>query len=183
MTFFSVDVETTSTNPFKGHLLTVGIVTVHFNETWVKGPTFYERLEFPDKLDPMENNSLEWWVLQDDEVRGEAFTAYPRNDNEVAALNIANFVRSVEPDYEQSIFVANPVAFDKPWIDKLFADVINSSNPFHYRSLCLRSMKYGMVADPTFGSDRTTHESKLPHHALWDADAQAEDLIEMLSSK
>ena len=39
--------------------------------------------------------------------------------------------------------------------------------------------------DPTvgYGSDRTTHQSLLPHHALADADAQAQDLIDMLNGR
>ena len=56
-------------------------------------------------------------------------------------------------------------------------------DPFHYRSLCLRSMKFGMRPRSEWGNDREDHKPAIPHHALWDARAQALDLVQMLAER
>lgn len=40
----------------------------------------------------------------------------------------------VQPEWSQRFFTANPVSFDKPWLDDLFARY-RMPSPFHYRSL------------------------------------------------
>ena len=89
----------------------------------------------------------------------------------------------MEPDWNKRIFVANPASFDKMWCDYLFAVTKHDPAPYHYRSLCLRSMKFGLAPETTYGSDRTTHKSTVEHHAYYDALAQAKDLIDMLKTK
>lgn len=186
-TFFSFDVETTATVVEAGELLTVGCVpVVHDVEAgWVKFPQhFYMRLDVAVRVTFERFSSLGWWREQSDEVRGEAYENRDllRFDRATTAKALAEWMAFVEPVWERRIFTANPVSFDKPWIDKLYywAD---RDLPYHHRSLCLRSMKFGI--DPTvgYGSDRTTHQSLLPHHALADADAQAQDLIDMLNGR
>jgi hypothetical protein len=188
MTFFSVDVEASATTPSMGYLLTVGIVPVvpvGINDKWrLHGERCYVRLLQPwfEAFENPEYTSMPWWREQDPEVRGEAFEndSLVRHEPGVAAQMIVEFVRSIEPDPGQSFFVANPVSFDKPWLDDLFA-CEGIPSPFHYRSLCLRSMRFGMDPRKGFGGSRDTHPSKVPHHALHDAEAQALDLIDMLS--
>ena len=186
-TFFSFDVETTATVVEAGELLTVGCVpVVHDDEAgWTKFPQhFYMRLDVPTRVTAERFSSLAWWREQSDEVRAEAYQDRDllRFDRPTVAKALAEWMAFVEPVWERRIFTANPVSFDKPWIDKLYywADM---DLPYHHRSLCLRSMKFGI--DPTvgYGSDRTTHQSLLPHHALADADAQAQDLIDMLNGR
>jgi hypothetical protein len=185
-TFFSFDVETTATVVEAGELLTVGCVpVVRAADGWVKFPQhFYMRLDTPTRVTVERFSSLAWWREQSDEVRAEAYQDRDllRFDRATTAKALAEWMAFVEPVWERRIFTANPVSFDKPWIDKLYywAD---RDLPYHHRSLCLRSMKFGI--DPTvgYGSDRTTHQSLLPHHALADADAQAQDLIDMLNGR
>lgn len=189
MTFFSVDVETSATNPAHGVLLTIGIVAVVQSPTsveWVIGDKFYVRLAHQDEIVMRGSrySSMKWWDEQGDFVRGEAYENpdLVRHPPFTVAKMIVEFVRSIEPQQESTFFVANPVSFDKPWLDKLFAesDVVD---PFHYRSLCLRSMRFGMDPSKGFGNDRTERRSVIPHHALRDAEAQAHDLIDMLTPR
>ena len=183
---YSFDVETTATVVGAGELLTVGCVpVVHTDEGWVKHPQhFYMRVDNPTRVTCERFSSLAWWREQDPEVRGEAFADREllRFDRTTTAKALTEWMSIVEPVWERRIFVANPVSFDKPWVDSLFTWA-DKDLPYHHRSLCLRSMKFGTDPSAGFGSDRTTHQSLLPHHALADADAQAQDLIDMLNGR
>jgi len=202
-TFFSCDVETTSTSPLTGHLLTLGIQPVRFG--YETGPrsnerpvpevipqTLYVRIDQQHNLDEdaitgmwgdpdNDASSFGWWQQQNDEARNEAYAdqSLVRHDILTAAGMVKEYVESVEPDPRQRIFVANPVSFDKPWFEMMFwtADV---SDPFHYQSLCLRSMKFGIRKGTSWVATRDNHAPRIPHHALWDAIAQADDLVSML---
>lgn len=190
-TFFSVDVETTATEVSMGYLLTVGIVpVVHDGTTWAIGDDWlYVRLDhgidpasdsFPE---PEHYSSMPWWREQAPEVRAEAYEdrTLVRHEVNVAAQMIREYVERIQPEWSLRFFAANPVSFDKPWIDDLFA-LCGMPSPFHYRSLCLRSMKFGMNPAKGFGDDRETNESAVPHHALHDAIAQGQDLVDMLTA-
>jgi hypothetical protein len=186
-TFFSVDVETSAKTVTKGVLLTVGIVPIYFSrDIWALHPDrLYVRLEqgrTPLAANDVEYTSMPWWAEQAPEVRGEAYEdrTLVRHPLLTAARMIDEFVRAIEPEWGLRIFAANPVSFDKPWLDEVFA-TCNMPSPWHYRSLCLRSMKFGMDPSKGYGSDRTTRKSAVPHHALHDAEAQALDLVDMLT--
>lgn len=190
LTFLSVDVETSTKVAGMGELLTVGIVPVIYAHPggWRMVDSvdqLYLRIEHTVSHDTRYHpsvDSLAWWSEQDEFVRREAFDqSLLRFPKHTAAKMIAEHVRSIEDDPQKVIFAANPVSFDKPWVDMLLARV-NLELPWHYRSLCLRSMKFGMDVEAGFGSDRTTHQSTVPHHALHDAQAQAQDLIDMLNA-
>lgn len=195
-TFFSVDVETSDTRLGLGHLLTIGVQPVRWSagsDPVMLPDRFYVRvgLALPQGwLTPPSDERANfsdthvWWWEQNEEARNEAFAdrSLLRHDDAAAARMLAEFVTEHEPEPEHRIFVANPVAFDKPWIDLLFAQN-HVDNPFHYRSLCLRSMKFGLRSGSSWGSDRETHDPKIPHHAYWDAEAQARDLIGMLEER
>ena len=45
-----------------------------------------------------------------------------------------------------------------------------------------RGSRHTRTVTAGFGADRTTHPSAWPHHALYDAVAQAHDLIDMLNA-
>lgn len=191
--FFSVDVETSGLNPWNGELLTVGVAIVNASDPrdpYITNGSFYQRHlvvltdEWYDESLPTENETCLWWRQQDKYVKEEAYleTGLKRLSTDELALMLSDWVIEKEPDYNQRFFVANPVGFDKMWIDWLF-EAAKMPNPFHYRALCLRSMKYGrtsLTGDLTYGSERANHKPEIPHHAFYDAYAQAEDLVVML---
>lgn len=187
-TFFSVDVESSGLTPGTGELLTIGIHVVDFKglHPLLLHDSFYVRIDKAHALrDWMAGNpTFDWWAEQSEEARGEAFAddSLVRHSQLTAARMLVEFVTTLEPLAEQRVFVANPVAFDKMWLTTLF-DSTRVADPFHYRSLCLRSMKFGLRRDSRWGSDRETHEPALPHHALSDAHAQALDLVVMLNER
>lgn len=192
-TFFSVDVETSATNPFEGYLLTVGIQPVRFDQHTLRvdmaPSSLYVRIDRSWELSQTDwetstSDTRKWWDTQSQLVRDEAWAdaTLVRHDETMAARMITEYVHEVETDPAQRIFVANPVAFDKAWIDRLYGEV-GMDSPFHYRSLCLRSMKFGLRAASAWGSDRENHDPLIAHHALYDAVAQAHDLISMLNER
>lgn len=190
-TFFSVDVETSGLTPATGYLLTVGIKPVVWDGVrWeLADGSLYVRINRTADLATCKHwsagrGTYDWWSLQADDVRDEAFAdpSLVRHAPLIAARMIAEYVTEIESHDESRVFVANPVAFDKMWLTELF-DETEVDDPFHYRSLCLRSMKYGLRAHSPWGSDRETHTPKMPHHALSDAVAQAHDLVDMLAER
>ena len=192
-TFVVVDVETTSTSPWNGQLLTIGAVAVIDG---LIGDTFYKRLSYVPIIEggDFDEATLEWWDQQNPEAYTEAYSwEVDRISPYSVAHQLQNWVRDLPG--EQKYFAANPASFDWNWIDKLFVQS-QLITPFHYRTLCLRSAWYGKamgtcrtmktaypssdVEYPTWGDKRDGHESERPHHALYDAMAEAYDLIELL---
>ncbi len=197
-TFFSVDVETSGLTPKTGALLTVGVQPLSWfagcgGPEW--GVPFYVRINRSQYLESSSywdagNETYDWWHEQSTEARAEAWEdrGLVRHDPIMAARMLSEFVVKTEPEPEARVFVANPVAFDKMWITALYDEHAHLEgcrplDPFHYRSLCLRSMKFGLRPNSPWGSDRGSREPGLPHHALSDAQAQARDLIDMLTER
>lgn len=154
------------------------------------------QLEIDAPFDP--SDSWDFWQLPENErafaaatdhLVGEGAREY-HTENQAAAL-LYEYVTQLEPDPSQRCFVANPVSFDKPFIERMFnrynvtAQFGRSrlEDPFHYRSLCLRSMSFGQTRMQPWGSDRTNHEPEFRHHALSDAKAQAKDLVRLLRQR
>lgn len=191
-TFFSVDVETSATDPWNGYLLTVGIQPVRFKDgtAWLAPERCYVRIDRYEELlatqwdEPGRSDTYAWWCEQNEEAQNEAFRDHNlvRHEPTTAAMMIVEFVNSLESEQRDRIFVANPVSFDKMWLDQLFVDT-GIPNPFHYQSLCLRSMKFGLRKQSLWGASRDNHDPKVPHHAFHDAYAQALDLLNMLAER
>lgn len=201
-TFFSVDVETSGLTPWHGSLLTVGIQPVLFKEILVVNEDcppgiiipekFYVRIDCTEELEISRkaggwgnpdnpSTSYGWWIEQNHKAQDEAFRddSLVRHSRQIAARMIVEFLNEIEPVLTDRIFVANPVSFDKMWLNYLFATT-GVNDPFHYQSLCLRSMKFGLRKNSRWVSVRDNHAPLVPHHALHDAYAQAEDLVKML---
>ena len=174
-TFFSVDVETTGPDPASGQLLTVGIQVVEdlkLTKTFYFGQRFHES----GHKDP---DTMIWWEEQDPTVRMEAFGTF-LNGSYALAYKLQTFLDQFPAS---RWFVANPAAFDRAFINDLFSTQ-NLRNPFHYRSLCLRSMRFGLTPNQEWGESRTDrYENPMPHHALHDATEQALDLIYLLKKR
>lgn len=192
-TFFNVDVETSALTPWEGWLLTVGIQPVRYTPglgAEMLTDRLYVRIDREDELavsgwdQPGRSETYAWWCEQNPEAQNEAFRDpnLVRHFPDTAAMMVVEFVASVEPDPKKRIFVANPVSFDKMWVDELFAST-GIPNPFHYQSLCLRSMKFGLRPGSDWVSTRDNHSPDVPHHAFHDAHAQARDLLAMLAER
>lgn len=208
-TFFSVDVETTGTSPLTDHVLTVGVVcvsipewttadgehTVHWDKAF-QAASYYQRIKRTDVLDRWwptltdPKSTLSWWLKQNDEAQREAFRdqTLQRVSPFVAMYELSEWLNEWEPDFSKRVFVANPVSFDWPFMDALLLEAIDDDENkglippvlFPHRTLCLRSMGFGQAADKEWKAARDFHEPAVPHHALSDAKAQADDLIRLL---
>lgn len=188
-TYFSVDVETTHNGiPARGVLLTFGAWPILWQPGAdpVIGEPFYARVDRSAWLglfgwydNRATSDTYHWWADQDPAVVDEAWrdrSLFRLSPND-AAQEFVNWVKAHAQG--EAYFVANPVSFDKPWIDD-FLDSSGLETPFHYRSVCLRSMRFGLDVAKGFGGARDRNKSIVPHHALHDAYAQALDFCEML---
>lgn len=176
--FFSVDVETSSTNPFTGELLTLAIIPINA-DTLEIGEGKHWALEYDaSNCDP---DTIQWWKEQNPEAYQVAFEG-ERLPKETAAAQICGYVCSFSSVLHDRVFAANPASFDWAWTEKLYANTIYD-NPFSHRTLCMRSMLYGQTGG-VWGNSRYKENfvnyPDIPHHAYYDALAQAKDLIGML---
>lgn len=186
--FFVVDVETSGLTPWTGQILSVAIVPVT-EDGLVLDTHFYERIMHSSK-DPrdipesMRTDTNRFWAEQDPEILDEAFNYYPRVHPVDARQHIIDWVQSVEADKSQRFIAANPVAFDKMWLESLYRQTYDEKWPFHYRCLCLRSMRFGLELDTVeYGSAKGAQKPVRPHHALDDAYSEAADLSFLIKMK
>lgn len=187
--FVSLDVETTGPCPGVGELATIGAVAYH-GETLEEVDRFYSKLlpasGFGDWT--WEPTTKEWWWQQDEGVRLEALWKAPRSSPALVARELVRWTVSLPG---KPVFVAHPVAFDWAWINDLILKHAppgksNSAyNPFGYRPQCLRALAWALGDGKKWGEDRTEGDgfhvpSKVPHHALHDAEAQGETMVKVL---
>lgn len=192
--YIVVDVETTGLNPAQDRVLTLGAVAVTYDHKIVRidDQFFYQRIDQSSWIE--ETNwyatildcvsTLSWWVQQPFEVQQEAWR--DENDAETQSSVVTQFANWIATKRRESgakpVFVANPVSFDKPFVDQLFWSH-ERRNPFDYRSLCLRSMRFGGMQHEKWGTQVRTNKSLVPHHAFFDAYAAAQDLVDILNDR
>lgn len=179
--YFSVDVETTGPVPSIGALLSVGIVTYREEEPhgW---DSIYKVIK--NRFLHCDPATLSWWMTQDPQRWKEA-TELGENEHDIAH-QLDDWICDLVPNEKERCFVANPVAFDWPWINDLFLRHLGR-NPFGHRALCIRSMHYGLTT-AEWGGERSEWgdfevKPEIPHNALSDAMAQREELIKLLKLK
>jgi DNA polymerase III epsilon subunit-like protein len=163
--FISVDVETSGPIPREYSLLSIGACVVGQSKK-----TFYQLLK------PTTRNfvpkALEVAGLSLDELEHAGETP------QVAMQAFANWVKDVSGK-EPPVFVGLNAAFDWSFINYYFHRFLGE-NPFGFTALDIKSLYMGM----TGSSWRDTRSSKMSevlkpshrsdHHALGDAEAQAE---------
>jgi hypothetical protein len=179
-TFFVVDVETSSTSPSTGDLLTIGVVVVNHLRQHIAER--YWRIDaHPIRWD---RKTFMWWEDQQWEARAEAYADRSLgriNPSTVAQLFNEFVLEHGGPDQTERVFCANPASFDYPWIDKFFTDNW-MDNPFHHKTLCLKTFDYGLNMKDWRHMERK-HQPHIKHHALHDAQAEASDLIDLLNHR
>lgn len=195
--YLVVDVETTSTSPTSGRILTIGAVAVIYdgNIATIDDTFLYRRLDQYDYCTDTgwyetivdAASTLSWWVKQPIEAQMEAWrdTRLPRTRELHAAVDVVDWVDAIRGQWgvaTKPVFTANPATFDKPWIDQLLENN-HVDNPFDYRTLCLRSMAFGAKNSHRWTNHVRTNKSLVPHHAFFDAYAQAQDLVDLLGDR
>lgn len=141
--------------------------------------------ELGDYVWRFEESTRRFWAEQAPAVRAEAFGDKDRRTAKQAAMTLDVWLKGLPGT---PVFVAHPVGFDWAWINHLFLTHIGPNathNPFGYRPLCLRALGWALGDGAKWGQDRTDSDdfhvpSKIPHHALSDAEAQGETLVRVL---
>jgi len=192
MTYFVVDVETSCLNPFEPDpfLFTVGVVPVSQGGNILYNDIFYKRIwnflpeEWYDDTMETENKTLIWWRQQNTEAKMEAWLDLQKQRFPMSKVagDLSDWVKHIEPDPTQRFVAANPSYFDKMWIEWMYT-LEGFQSPFHYRTLCLRSMHFGIDDEDEFGKSREGHKPEIEHVAWHDAVAEAKDLQDMIDFK
>jgi DNA polymerase III epsilon subunit-like protein len=194
--YFCVDVETSALRPSEGSVLSVGMVVMdadgnvvdhYYSRVQAKlGQSWYNESVLP------ESDTQVWWRAQDDFVKDEAYRddRRPRLSASVVGSQLRNMVLSYGADWTDRLFVASPVSFDRMWVEELFFQA-GRPDPFHYHTLDMHSMLMASQSTKRQGSNKglidpkkqnKTHDSEIPHHALADAFALAQDLTGYLKN-
>lgn len=196
--YIVVDVETTGLNPAHDRILSLGAVAVWYDGkiATIDKDFFYRRIDQRDWIESTNwyntiidpRSTLSWWVKQSPEAQDAAWRGNPRGlESQVYVLEfftdwIDHLVRKRDISVATPIFVANPVSFDKPFVDQLFW-AHDYYNPFDYRSLCLRSMAFRGKEGEPWGTHLRANKPLVPHHAFFDAYAEAQDLVDLLNDR
>jgi hypothetical protein len=185
--FISLDVETTGPAPGTGELCTIGAVAFDEHTLEDVGGEFYVRL-LPASTRTggwqWGSDTFEWWSGQEELVRAEALHwGEDRVPADLAMLRLEEWALGLGG---KPTVAAHPACFDWAWVN-CYSWAHIGRNKLGYRALCLRSMGYGM-SQLDWGLDRTDEPdlyvaSEVPHHALYDAMAQAEQLKRMLRAR
>jgi hypothetical protein len=197
--YFCVDVETSALRPWEegATLLTIGVVVV--DEKGFIVDDFYRRMNTPlhpswynEDTAPISETQA-WWREQGNLAKQEAYADPFRDRIEpaVAASQFYRFVTQYGSDWTERIFVASPDKFDWIWTDWLLSQS-RQPDPFWYHAIDLWSLGHGVIAQKRTGSKKgklnldkrvESHEARIPHHALSDAFAAAQDLCEYLDNQ
>lgn len=195
--FVVVDIETTGLNPNHDRILSLGAVAVEYDGqcATICSDYFYQRIDQRTWIEETNwyatvvdtRSTLSWWLKQPMQAQLEAWRgAYFGTATEAqVASDFHTYLRHMQLSGDMTsrpIFVANPASFDKPFIDQLF-HTHKYHNQFDYRTLCLRSMAYGGNKYTGWGNNVRTNEALIPHHAFFDAYAQAHDLVDLLTTR
>lgn len=175
-TYFSVDVETTGPTPGTSALLSIGAEAfTREPDGWQHKGDFYVRIRHAQLR--WNQLTLEWWEQQNTIARDEAYA--DETLDRVSPFNAADALNEWVGDVgsDENVFIANPTGFDWQFVNDIMWDYVGA-NPFGYAPLCIRSMVYGL-GDRPWGEDRSDWgqfhvPAEIPHHALYDARAQAE---------
>lgn len=197
--YFCVDVESASLRTWEegAALLTVGVVVVDGKGNVVDD--FYVRIEnqlhpswYHESM-PAISETQEWWRKQEDVPKQEAYSDLfrDRTPAPIAARKFYDFVVQYGLTPEERIFVASPVQFDWMWVDYLLSQG-KLPDPFWYHPIDIWSFRHGIKAQKRTGKvkgqiDLSYRPNKpspsIPHHALSDAFALAEDLCAALEKQ
>jgi hypothetical protein len=180
LTYFSVDVESSGTDPFRFDLLSVGTVAISADGL-ILG-SHYVRVDHGRDI-VWDDGTRAWWHEQNAEAKREVFST---EVTRLSVIDVADQLRAFVllhggEGFHDNTFVANPASFDHAWIRKLFSES-GVVDPFSYRTLCLRSANWGAGERPWSETQRD-HQPFVPHHALHDAQAQALDFLALLRER
>lgn len=196
--YFCVDVETSDLRVDRGDVLSVGMVVMDVDGHVVD--SFYRRVDvrglhpswYHEEL-PAQTDTQEWWRSQSPFVKYEAYAdrLLPRFSAGKVGSDLRNMVLSYGESWGDRIFVASPGSFDRKWVDTLIVAAGGVEDPFWYHELDMYSMGVATHAAGRKGASKglidpthrfPTHDAEIPHHALSDAFALAQDLSKFLKS-
>lgn len=173
MTNFMIDLETLGNKP--GSII-LTCACIPFNPRGDSVPlddsndlSFYKRIDRISCQDlglKADASTRQWWKEQSEEARQEAFNATPRIPIKQVLNELRSFILDIGGD--RSFIWSHGAGFDIVLLESAFR-LANIPPPWKFwNARCTRTIYH------LSGVTRTTPE--VPHHALYDAIAQARDV-------
>lgn len=140
---FSVDIETTGTNPENNAIMQIGAAAFDFDRGLI-GPTFCVNMTMPGNR-YWDEDTRSWWMKQSPETF-DSVTVNPVPPA-VGIRMFADWVCQHSSAIKEPVMIAKPTSFERPFIQSYCAEY-GVKNPFHYRAdLCLNSFIRGLRRD------------------------------------
>ncbi len=171
-TYVSVDVETSGPNPGDYSLLSIGACLVFDPQR-----AFYVELQPVNQNATGEALTVSHLSLEELAVRGREPTE--------AMASFESWLEAESPPGAQPVFVAFNAGFDWMFVNEYFYRFLGR-NPFGYAALDIKSFYMGLAGVPwaetsmRYVAARYLGDHQLAHHALQDAQDQAELFQKML---
>jgi hypothetical protein len=161
---------------------------------------FYRRIENPNlhpswfnESSPPISETQKWWREQRNIAKDEAYRDPFRDRHPASTVSrhFYEFCMQYGTDWTERLFVASPDKFDWVWTDYLLSQS-RHPDPFWYHGIDIWSIRHGVAAQKRTGKVKgklnltkrfESNEAEIPHHALSDAFALAQDLCEFLEKQ
>lgn len=166
-----IDLETMDTKPTSA-ITAIGAVAFTLEEGIIE-PHFYQKVDLQSSIEvglTVNGNTIEWWLGQGEEARAEMMK--PGLHITHSLFNFFNWYKTVEG----CEVWGNGSSFDNPIMDNAYAKCGLAAPWEHFNHRCYRTIK-------VLGRDVPKVKPIIAHHALHDAIAQAQHLINICKAK
>lgn len=202
--YFCTDIETSGQCFATGSIMTLAMVPVMlctntFAHTYIPINELYIHM-YGRRTDAhhiaMDDETIEWWAKQDDDVYQEAFAVEPRLHCGVATQHVFDFIEQVTTEHNGiPVFVSAPIGFDYQFVANYFRLYLGK-NPFGSPGKTLDPKSYfaGMSKRSILQCGKKEFKKEFKevmqediepekrHHALFDAKRLAKMLCVMLTA-
>lgn len=166
-----IDLETMDNKPTSA-ITAIGAVAFTLEEGIIE-PYFYQKVDLQSSIDAgltVSGSTVEWWLGQSAEARAEMMKPGVRIDS--GLVNFFDWYKAVEG----CEVWGNGASFDNPIMDNAYAKCGLPAPWQHFNHRCYRTIK-------VLARDVPRVEPTIAHHALHDAIAQAQHLINICKTK
>lgn len=167
MTHIMIDLETMDTRPSAAITAIGGAV---FDLERGVYETFYERVELSTNFDrTMSPDTIKWWLKQSDAARAEM-----ADDHALPLIDVLTRLKDFFQKHGVTHVWGNGASFDNIILSESYLAAFWPEAPWKfYNDRCYRTMKALFPAVPRV-------KPIIPHHAMHDAVAQAQHLVNIL---
>ena len=170
MTHIMIDLETMDTRPSAAITAIGGAI---FDLERGVYETFYERVELSTNFDrTMSPDTIKWWLKQSDAARAEM-----ADDHALPLIDVLTRLESFFLEHQITHVWGSGASFDNIILSESYRAFFWPEAPWKfYNDRCYRTMK-------ALFPDVPRVKPTIPHHAMHDAVAQAQHLVNIFRTK